>query len=99
MPILNVAVGPRTIDQSCVNCGQQNLAIPFATLALFNASAVPGSSAISITCPNCGAVECLNTNLGPEDEGVEVRGQQAKRIRALQVLLGLSRRNTQARGG
>lgn len=99
--ILNVAVGQRTIDQQCANCGQQNLSVPFGSLTLTNAGAGPGASAITYSCPNCGAVECFNTNLGPEDEGNEVRGQQARRIRALQVLLGLSRRNQaqQVHGG
>lgn len=98
MPIVNVAVGQRTIDQLCSNCGVTNLAVPFASLTLINPGAGPGQSGISVTCLNCGAVECFNTNLGPEDESTEWRGTQARRIRALMVLVGLSRRNSAPKG-
>lgn len=99
MPIVNVAAIARTLDLSCAACATETDAVPLATLALINPGGLPGQSGVAFTCPACGAVECFNTNLGPEDEGAEWRGTQARRIRALMLLLALQRRNVQIRGG
>ena len=98
MPIIGLAPVARTFDQQCSNCGQVNSAVPFANLVIANPGAGPGNSSIGFTCPNCGALEFWNTNLGPEDESNEWRGLQARRIRALMLLLALARRNVAVRG-
>lgn len=96
MPILgvNAAAITKTFDQVCANCGQTHLTQPLASLVTVNPLAVPGLSGLSFTCPNCGAIECFNTNLAAADEGPEYRGQQAQRIRALMLLLALPRNNS-----
>lgn len=98
MPILAVATVARTIDFICAACATEADAVPFANVTITNPGSGPGQSCVAFTCPQCGAVECFNTNLGPEDESNEWRGMQARRIRALMLLLALARRNVAVRG-
>lgn len=101
MPLLgvNAAAVIKTFDHACANCGQTHLTQPLASLAVVNVSVnvLAAFNSMSFACPACGAVECFNTALSAADEGTDYRGQQAQRIRALLLLVGLPRSNSSAR--
>jgi hypothetical protein len=94
-----VDLANRTFDHHCDNCLNRNLAQPFSDIVVTNGGGVPGQSSMAFICPQCGAMEFWNTNLGPEDEDGEWRGTQAKRIRAIMLLLAVQRRNVALRRG